>query len=75
MYIPKGTVHTFKNVGTSRGRFLVIITPAGFEKFFEKIGEPVTDKTSPPPFNPETVKKLLALAPNFHLEVKLPPDS
>ena len=72
VYIPKGTLHTFKNIGTSQGRFLAIITPAGFEKFFEEIGEPAIDKSSPPPFNPATVEKLLALAPKYHLEVKIP---
>src|SRR3990170_3839838 len=71
VYIPKGTLHTFKNIGTSQGRFLAIITPAGFEKFFEEIGEPVTDETSPPPFNQATVEKLLTIAPKYHLEVRL----
>ncbi len=72
VYIPRGTLHTFKNIGTSQGRFLVIITPAGFEKFFEEIGEPAIDKSSPPPFNPATVEKLLTLAPKYHLEVRVP---
>jgi quercetin dioxygenase-like cupin family protein len=71
VYIPKGALHTFKNVGTSQGRLLVIITPAGFEKLFEEIGEPAIDKSSPPPFNPATVEKLLALAPKYHLEIRL----
>jgi mannose-6-phosphate isomerase-like protein (cupin superfamily) len=71
VYIPKGTLHTFKNIGTVPGRFLVVITPAGFEKLFEEIGEPAIDKSSPPPFNPATVEKLLALAPKYHLEVKV----
>ncbi len=71
VYIPKGTLHTFKNIGTSQGRFLVVITPAGFEKFFEEIGEPAIDKSSPPPFNQATVEKLLTIAPKYHLEVRL----
>lgn len=71
VHIPKGTLHTFKNVGKTPGRFLVVITPAGFEKFFEEIGEPVIDKFSPPPFNPATVEKLLVIAPRYHLEVKV----
>ena len=71
VYIPKGTLHTFKNVGISPGRFLVVITPAGFEKFFEEIGELATDKSSPPPFSPATVEKLMALAPRYNLEVRM----
>ncbi len=71
VHIPKGTLHTFKNVGTSWGRFVVVITPAGFEELFEQIGEPVTDQSSPPPFNLEVVERLLELAPKYYLEVKL----
>jgi mannose-6-phosphate isomerase-like protein (cupin superfamily) len=32
--IPKGILHTFKNVGTSPTRLLAIITPMGYEKSF-----------------------------------------
>ncbi|MCW0214281.1 MAG: cupin domain-containing protein [Pseudonocardia sp.] len=31
---PRGTPHTFQNVGTTRGRLLVITGPAGLEDFF-----------------------------------------
>lgn len=72
IHIPKGTLHTFKNVGASPGRFLVVITPAGFEKFFEDIGEPAVDKPYPPPFDPAIVEKLMALAPKYNLEVRMP---
>jgi quercetin dioxygenase-like cupin family protein len=34
--IPKGILHTFKNVGTSPVRLLAIITPIGYEKSFEE---------------------------------------
>lgn len=30
---PRGTPHTFQNVGTTPGRLLVITAPAGFEEF------------------------------------------
>lgn len=50
VYVPRGTVHSFKNVGTTPGRLLIISTPAGgTEKFFFEVGEPATDKSSPPP--------------------------
>jgi quercetin dioxygenase-like cupin family protein len=71
VYIPRGTLHTFKNKGVSPGRLLVVITPAGFERFFEEIGEPATGKSSPPPFNPATVEKLMALALKYNLEVRM----
>jgi len=34
VFIPRGTNHTFKVVGTEPSRHLVILTPGGFEEFF-----------------------------------------
>jgi quercetin 2,3-dioxygenase len=34
MFVPRGTVHTFRNVGKETGSFLVGVTPGGFEKLF-----------------------------------------
>jgi quercetin dioxygenase-like cupin family protein len=73
VHIPKGTLHTFKNVGTSWGTFVVVITPGGFEELFEEIGEPAKEKSTPPPFDPAIIEKLLSLAPRYHLEIKPPP--
>lgn len=35
VFIPKGVVHTFRNVGETPGQFLGTATPAGHERFFE----------------------------------------
>jgi oxalate decarboxylase/phosphoglucose isomerase-like protein (cupin superfamily) len=35
VYIPKGTPHCFQNVGDTTGRFLVMFTPGGMERYFE----------------------------------------
>src|SRR5512135_1414516 len=34
MFIPRGTAHTFENVGAEPGVLLVGVTPGGFEKMF-----------------------------------------
>ncbi len=34
VHVPSGTLHTFKNVGTSSSRILGVLTPGRFEKFF-----------------------------------------
>ena len=36
MFVPRGTAHTFENVGKDPGVLLVGVTPAGFEKMFEE---------------------------------------
>lgn len=36
MFVPRGTAHTFQNVGTEPGVVLVGVTPGGFERIFEE---------------------------------------
>jgi quercetin dioxygenase-like cupin family protein len=71
-YIPKGTLHTFKNISDKPGRLLVTITPAGLEDFFYKIGSPATNLNSPPPFDPAVINKLMSIVNDYHMEVILP---
>jgi mannose-6-phosphate isomerase-like protein (cupin superfamily) len=71
--VPKGTLHTYQNVGAEPGKALVILTPAGFEKFWIQIAKPVTNLTGPTgPPDPETIARLMSLAPKYGLEVKVP---
>ncbi len=72
VYIPKGTLHTYKNLGNTTGRLLVIVTPAGLERFFEEIGESVMYKSYPPPDDPPDMEKLMALTQKYHIEIKMP---
>ena len=34
IFVPRGTAHTFKNIGTEPGVLLVGVTPGGLEKMF-----------------------------------------
>lgn len=72
LYIPKGILHTFKNLGHTAGRLLVTITPAGLENFFYEMGTPAEPNSLPPPFDPSIIDKLLKAAARFEMEVKLP---
>jgi mannose-6-phosphate isomerase-like protein (cupin superfamily) len=72
VYIPKGTVHTFKNLSEQHGRLLVIITPAGLEEFFYTIGTPSNGSATPPAFDPALMPKLLQLAKNYQMDILLP---
>ena len=38
-YMPRGVVHTFRNVGDQPSRMLISTTPSGFEKFFARCVE------------------------------------
>jgi quercetin 2,3-dioxygenase len=60
MFVPRGTAHTFHNVGTEPGVILVGVTPGGFEKMFEE-RQSVDAET------------LRALAKKYNMEVVGPP--
>lgn len=72
VYIPKGTLHTFKNISQKPGRLLVTITPAGLEEFFYAIGSPAQDLKNPPPFDPAVIDRIMRLAGDYHMDVVMP---
>jgi hypothetical protein len=37
--MPRGVVHTFKNIGDQPSRMLIMTMPSGIEKFFERCAE------------------------------------
>jgi hypothetical protein len=73
MYVPRGEFHTYKNIGSSLGKLLLIITPPQFEKFFEEIGIPIDDKSSfqLPPVTPSVIENVVKTAARYGLEIKL----
>lgn len=58
--VPRGTVHTFSKKGAA-AKLLIIISPAGFEKFFEEIS------------GSHDLEKIMALAPKYNLKIVGPP--
>jgi quercetin dioxygenase-like cupin family protein len=39
MHATRGSVHTFRNVGTTPGKMLIAVVPGGFEKYLEEISK------------------------------------
>jgi quercetin dioxygenase-like cupin family protein len=39
VFVPRGVPHAFQNVGEAPARMLVVFTPAGMERFFERFAE------------------------------------
>lgn len=72
VYIPKGTLHTFKNIDEQPGKLMVLITPAGLETFFYEIGTPATASSTPPAPAPEVFEKVMQLAGQYHMDIVLP---
>lgn len=64
VHIPKGTVHTFTNVGTTVSRMLVVFAPAGMEGWFEEVLMPAqpTD-TEPVDYAPAQLDFMIEAGP------------
>ena len=72
MYGPRGEFHTYKNIGSSFGKLLVVTTPPQFEKFLQEIGIPIDDKSSfqPPPIIPTVIENVVKKAAKYGVEIK-----
>jgi quercetin dioxygenase-like cupin family protein len=76
VYVPRGTVHRFKNVGSGAAVQLVTFSPAGIEKFFQEVFPAVKDrKAAPPPVTEELIRKMNEAAPKYGLKFIPPADS
>ena len=68
-----GTLHSFKNESNKPAKMLVSVAPAGLEKMFMEIGVPLAEgATTPLPPTREDIEKLLAIAPKYGIEFRLP---
>jgi quercetin dioxygenase-like cupin family protein len=71
--MPVGTPHSFKNESGRPARMLISVAPAGLERMFLDVGVPVPSgaTTAAPPTKDE-IERLLAAAPRFGIEIRLP---
>jgi mannose-6-phosphate isomerase-like protein (cupin superfamily) len=67
IFAPCGVAHTYRSLGQTPGRLMCIITPSGFEGFFEEI-----DALSPQ--QQQDMPRVLEIAAKYGLEI-LPPLS
>jgi quercetin dioxygenase-like cupin family protein len=72
--VPANAPHSFRNTGDRHARLLCMCAPAGQERFFAAVGDPVADRTAPPPplsdaERAERRAKAMALAPEYRTEI------
>jgi quercetin dioxygenase-like cupin family protein len=71
--LARGSLHTFKNIGTTAARMLIVVTPSGLEQFFAEVGRDASDgDAGPPPVTADDIARLLAAAPRYGMEIRLP---
>ncbi len=77
VYVAKGSLHRYRNVGETTGRLLIVHTPgASRERFVEEAGEPdVEGAASPVTEEPPDSEGLAAMGVEYGIEiVPLPPS-
>ena len=68
LFAPRGVAHTYRYLGKTPGRLMCVITPAGFEGFFEEINALGLQL-------PQDIPHVLEIAKNFGLEILPPPGA
>lgn len=72
--LSRGSLHRFRNAGAATARMLIVVAPAGLERFFLEVGTPgPIDR--PVPFGPEQIARMLEIAPHYGLEILTPDDA
>jgi quercetin dioxygenase-like cupin family protein len=66
IFAPRGIPHTYRYMGTTPGGLLCVITPAGFEGFFERIGALTSEQQ-------QNIPAVIEFAKEFGLEILPPP--
>jgi mannose-6-phosphate isomerase-like protein (cupin superfamily) len=71
--MPVGTPHSFKNETDRPAKMLISVAPAGLEQMFFEVGVPLAQgtTTAAPPTKDE-IEKMVAVAPKYGIEIKLP---
>ena len=68
LFAPRGVAHTYRYLGQTPGRLMCVITPSGFEGFFEEIG-------AMSPRQQQDIPCVMEIAEKFDLEILPPPGA
>ncbi len=66
IFAPRDIPHTYRYLGKTPGRLMCVITPAGFEQFFEEIA-------AMPPDQQQNIPAVIEIANKHQLEILPPP--
>lgn len=66
-YVPRGTLHNFRNTADTPGRILIGFTPSGMEGFFREAGRPAIDDVPAPPVDDDEIARSIAAAQRYGL--------
>jgi quercetin dioxygenase-like cupin family protein len=69
VFLPRGTIHRFKNVGERAGELIIICTPSGFADFVVEASFPCVDRNVPPPAGPELFERVAQACAAYEIEL------
>jgi quercetin dioxygenase-like cupin family protein len=70
LHVPRGTLHTFRNVTTDAARMLSGFVPSGFERFFRDFGHATRlEDVQPLPVEDAEIQRLNAQASRYGMEL------
>lgn len=72
VHMPRGTVHTFRNVGAEPAKLLMVATPPGLENYFAEVFFPAADVADIPQIGEAVIGRAMKTAPKYGLELLLP---
>lgn len=75
VYLPRGTVHRFKNIGIQSATMLFIYTPAGVEGGFVAAGGELTPDVPVAPWDPEQFIAAVEIMRHHDFEFVKPQDN
>jgi quercetin dioxygenase-like cupin family protein len=61
-FAPRGVAHTYANLSGAPARALLVITPAGFERYFDQIAARISG-TEPPPEAAKPIPEVVTVGP------------
>jgi quercetin dioxygenase-like cupin family protein len=61
-FAPRGVPHTYANLSGAPARALLVITPAGFERYFDRIAARITG-IEPPPEAAKPIPEVVTVGP------------
>ena len=72
VFLPRGTVHWFRNPGVAATRALILAAPGGLDRFFAEAGVPARPGEQAPPSGPEDFARIAGLQAEYGMRVQAP---
>ncbi len=72
VFLPRGTLHWFRNPGVAATRALILASPGGLDRFFAEAGVPARAGEQAPPTLPEEFGRIAALSEKYGMRVQAP---